>query len=462
MVPEGIVTKTPRARSRPAAALVTLLLAHAMPLTAQARSALPIRIRAEHRTRFEQLERDFRASPTDGLTAAALRTLLSVELGPSAAHVALELDDSRVYADHVAPLNTTQVNALELLSAYVGLRRSGLFVPDDTASLRIGRLTLDRGNRRLVARNRFRNTINSFTGLDVTWSTPSRAVLAFALLPITRRPSDPASLADNRIQIDKENTDALFWGVEYEVRAGHRVRGQAYVIGLQERDGEVLSANRRLVTPGVRVFRQASPGAFDFELEAMLQTGRSRASSSASDTSDLTHRAYAVHASGGYSFRAGWSPRVSLQYDYASGDRHPDDLRNGRFDPLFGARAFELNRTGFYGPFARSNISSPGMRLETAPWERLEMVADYRLYWLASARDAWTTAGLRDPTGEAGSFVGHQIEARMDAHLVPRLATLEVGGAVLSRGAFARHVNGGRIAAAVYFYTQVTLAKAWW
>jgi len=464
MVMDDIATgKRPptRARSPRAAMLVVLLMVDAVPVAAQGRGASRIRIRAEHRTRVEQLERDFRASPTDGLTAAALRTLLAVELGPSAVYGALELEDSRVYADDSAPLNTTQVNAVEILSAYVGLHRSELFVPGDAASLRLGRLTLDRGSRRLVARNRFRNTINSFTGLDVTWSTPSRAVRAFALLPVIRRPSDPASLADDRVRIDKENPDAFFWGAEYDSDLARGIGVQAYVVGLHERDGTVASANRRLLTPGVRVFREARPGAVDFELEAMVQTGRSRASSSASDVRDLGHRAFAVHTSAGYSFRAPWSPRTMFQYDYASGDRRPDDARNNRFDPLFGARAFELNPTGFYGAFARSNISSPGICVEATPRTRAEVKADYRLYWLASARDAWTTAGLRDPTGEAGSFVGQQIDARVRTYLVRGLATVDVGGAVLSRGSFARQVDGGRPEPAVYFYAEVTLAKAW-
>jgi hypothetical protein len=193
----------------------------------------------------------------------------------------------------------------------------------------------------------------------------------------------------------------------------------------------------------------------------MLQLGTSRASAATSDEEDLTHRALAGHASVGYRFRGTWSPRLVFLFDHASGDRDPDDDRNGRFDPLFGARAFDLNATGFYGAFARSNISARGVRIEAVPHGRIELLADYRRYALASARDAWTTTGLRDATGSSGTVLGRQVEGRIRARLLPGTATLDVGGVVLSRGSFAREVEGGRSDAALYFYTQVTVVGVW-
>lgn len=443
--------------------LTALLGTHAAPALAQTDpSPSGVRIRAEHRTRLERLERDFRSPPADGLTAVVVRTLVAVEVGPPGLRVGVELADSRVWADDFAPLNTTQVNTFELLSAYAGVSRTGLLVPEDVASVRLGRLTLDRGGRRLVARNNFRNTVNAFTGLDLAWTTPSRALRAFAVLPVRRRPADAAALADNDARIDTENRDALFWGAHWESAVGlGGARVEGYVLGLHERDGEVASSNRRLVTPGVRLFRPGAPGRVDFELEAMLQVGTSRASSSPADVRDLGHRAFAGHASVGYRFPRAWSPRVVLQLDYASGDGSPGDDRNGRFDPLFGARAFELNATGFYGAFARSNIRSPGVRVEVAPHARVDLMVDYRPYWLASDRDAWTTAGLRDPTGGAGGFVGHQVEWRARGRPVSGRVTLDVGGAVLVRGSFAREAEGGRGGGAAWFYGQVTVAGAW-
>ncbi len=444
---------------RGGALLFALCVLGSRPASGQERPAL--RVGLEHRARFERLANDYRGTSAESPTGLSLRTLLAAGVGVRRAELALELEDSRAYASDGAPLNTTHVDALDLLQASLTLRAGGVLSPEDEVRLRIGRFTMNVGSRRLVARSVFRNTISAFTGVELVRSGARDAARAFAVVPVTRRPSAPAELAENRIRPDRENADALLWGAGYELGADPSdLRLEAWVIGLLERDGPGRpSSNRRLVTPDVRVLRSPAPGRLDFELEAMLQLGTSRATAEPSDAADLRHRAFAAHAAAGYSVPAPWSPRVALQYDYASGDRDPDDGRNGRFDPLFGARAFELGATGLYGALARTNIDSPGVRIEASPTPWLGLMGAYRLYWLASARDAWTTAGLRDPSGSSGSFVGRQIEAWARASLLPGRLRLDVGGARLARGGFARSV-GGRGGPALYLYSQLTFTGA--
>ncbi len=418
-----------------------------------------LRFGLEHRVRFEHLENDFRTAATGNSTALSLRTLLSAELKFSPVIAGAEIEDSRAYANDATPLNTTIVNPVDILQGYAGLRHEGLFTSGDTAALTLGRFTMDMGSRRLLARNEFRNTINSFTGIDMQWTSAERHVFrGFAVLPVLRLPSDATELADNKIEFDHENTDALFWGVFFgsaPIAAGMQV--EAYVLGLHERDGsDAPSANRRLITPGARLLRAPSPGQFDFQAEAMLQVGTSRATTRATDRTDLRHRAFSSHLTGGYQFAVKGSPRVALQYDFASGDGNPNDGKNGRFDPLFGARRFDYGPTGLYGAFARSNINSPGLRFEVAPHRTVDAFAGYRLFWLASSRDAWTTAALRDPSGNSGNFVGQQIEGRIRWHLFPKNFSIEVGSAYLIRGRFATDAPGAKPSNPVFVYTQVT------
>lgn len=418
-----------------------------------------LRFGLEYRTRFEHLQDDFRSTATGNATALSLRTLVPVELTLASAVVGAELQDSRAFASSTTPLNTTIVNPVELLQAYGGLRHTGLFMEGDQAALTLGRFTMDVGSRRLVARSEFRNTISSFTGVELQWTSPARHVLrTFAVLPVVRRPSEAAALADNQARFDKESTNAVFWGVFYGSPVLEtNMQLETYLLGLQERDGEdAPSSNRRLVTSGLRVHRAPAPGRFDFQFETMLQLGTSRATTNPDDSRDLTHRAYSAHASGGYRFDAPWSPRLILQYDRASGDGAPDDHFNGRFDPLFGARRFDFGPTGIHGAFARSNLSSPGLRAELAPRPQLDGFAAYRLFWLASARDAWTTAGLRDATGASGSFLGQQLEARVRWRVLPKNLTLELGAAHLIRGQFAKSAPKARSTPATFLYTQLS------
>jgi hypothetical protein len=146
-----------------------------------------------------------------------------------------------------------------------------------------------------------------------------------------------------------------------------------------------------------------------------------------------------------------------LHYTYASGDRDPFDGSNERFDTLFGARRFEFGPTSIYGAFSRSNINSPGIRLQLRREPRWNAFIDYRAVWLASARDEWGGTGVRDPSGNSGSFVGQQVEMRLRWKLLPGNLMLEAGYAHLFAGEFideAPNSNGGDTN---YVYTQMLL-----
>jgi hypothetical protein len=171
-------------------------------------------------------------------------------------------------------------------------------------------------------------------------------------------------------------------------------------------------------------------------LESVFQAGHSRSSTAATDTRDLDHFAHFQHVEAGYTFVAPWSPRLVLQFDYASGDDNPNDDNNNRFDTLFGARRFDFGPTGIYGPFARSNLISPGYRLIMKPQATFEVMFAHRLYWLASDRDAWTTSGVRDSTGKSGSYLGVQPEIQLRWDVLPGNVSLEAGAAYVFSGEF--------------------------
>lgn len=430
------------------------------PWRAEEHMGLPwFRCGLQHRSRFEHLSNDFRAANPDNATGLSMRTLISAEVRVLPFVMGLELQDSRLWASASTPLNTGLVNPLGVLQGYLGLQAKHVLVPRDAASLTVGRMTIDLGSRRLVARNEFRNTINAFTGVDAQWTSPHQdLVRAFAVMPVIRLPSDPEGLADNRLQPDRENTSALLWTAFFRSRRlPARFRVEAYMVGFHEGDHELApSANRQLLTPAMRVLRPLARGKLDIQLEWMGQFGTSRASTNAADTLDLTHRAFSMHATMGYLFDAPLSPYLALQYDYASGDEAPDDGTNNRFDPLFSARRFEFGPTGLFGAIARSNINTPGVRFELQPHRRVDALLGYRLVWLASARDAWTTAGLRDPTGDSGTFVGQHLEARGRWHILPGNLSVELGAALLVRGEFSSTVTGANDANPVFVYTQFT------
>ncbi len=300
----------------------------------------------EHRTRYETLDEQFRAGGSGGDQVVALRTLALMEVVFPEWRVGGELIDSRLsLADAGTPVDTTQVNTAELLQAYAAWTPKHFLGSAASADIRFGRQTMDVGYRRLVARNSFRNTINAFTGLDAKFDAAGNwHARVFYVLPVARRPDDVPSMLDEEAKFDLQDFNTQFWGLfSRKHQLGWGAMGEVYVFGLHEEDGTRLATrDRELYTPGFRVYREPAKAQFDFELESIYQFGESRASTAPTDVIDLDHFAHMQHAQAGYTFDAPWSPRVLVQYDYASGDEDPFDGDNERFDTLFGARRWEF------------------------------------------------------------------------------------------------------------------------
>jgi hypothetical protein len=444
-------------------------LAEAAPYSLQAALDLPawLKLSVESRFRYETLDNQFRANGQGGDQVFVMRTLALLEAGTDTARVGLEMIDARALLDDAGtPLDNTQVDSAELLQAYALYRAPRTFGFNANSEFRLGRQTLDFGSRRLISRNRFRNTINAFTGLDWKlgaqggWSTE-----AFIGTPVVRLPLLRPALAADEAAFDEEDFGTVLWllGGASAPFAGGPAAGarlEAYVIGLDESDQHFATRNRRLVTPGLRLFKDPAPARVDYQLEVVLQSGTSRAEENPANITDLDHFAHYENLQLGYTLTAAWSPRVSAMFDYASGDEDPRDRDNGRFDTLFGARRFDYGPTGIWGAFQRSNMYSPGARLNLAPRPDLRVMAGYRAFWLASDTDQWVPNRVRDVTGNAGSFVGNQFELSATWAVVPTNVTLETGGACLLGGEFPSNApNAGRDGEdSSYLYAQLTLA----
>lgn len=267
-----------------------------------------------HRLRYETLEGQFRTNRQGNEHILVLRTALQAALTFDRFEFVAEFMDSRQeLADRRSPMNTTIVNTFALLQSYVAVNVPDVGQEGSTTRLQLGRQTLDFGSRRLIARNRFRNTLNNFTGIHTAWTAASGQTLrAFYLLPVNRLPSDAPSLLDNDTEFDEEYFDLQFWGLAAELpHLVPTITGELFVFGLHEDDRpDRATRNRTLYTPGFRLYRKPATGQFDGELEAVFQAGHSRSSTAATNTTDLDHFAYFQHLEVGYGFAARWAPQI--------------------------------------------------------------------------------------------------------------------------------------------------------
>lgn len=383
----------------------------------------------EVRTRVEVIDGQFRPAVVDSDAALLTRVLLAAEYDAGPIRIGGEVLDGRSFFERKgSSVSTTEVDTLEPIQAYLATDLS------DQAKVIAGRFTLNLGSRRLVARNAFRNTINSFTGVQAVLGDKARGATLFWALPQTRLPDEPERIRDNGFALNRERAAPRFLGA-----FGHAaVRGvgevQVTLLRLAERDSPyILTRDRRLRTAAARLFRMPAAGAWDWDVEGAYQWGKARQTTAAADRTDLEVAAGFGHAEAGYTFRSGWQPRPAIGFDYGSGEG--SSRRFTRFDPLYSARAFDFGPTSYYGPLSRTNIVSPFARLDMRPSKRSDAQVTLRPVWLASATDQLTVTGVRDPDGTAGKWAGLQLDARIRRTLTEHLR-LAVGGAMLAKGRF--------------------------
>lgn len=413
------------------------------------------------RARYESLGGQYRPALGDGSDQGLLlRATLFAELDLAPVRIGGEVIDARAYLnDTGSPTSVADVNALELIQAYVAADVNDLFVDGAKGSLTLGRFTMDLGSRRLVGRSAYGNSTNAMAGVRGAWSAKSAgsATLFYSYLS-QRRPSDRASILDNEIEADRHTDDLILAGAFYTApKLADGSQLELYGFRLEENDSPTLATrNRQLTTLGGRLLRNPAPGQWDYEVEGAWQTGTARNSTSAADRRDLDVDAQLLHLEVGRTFKAPWSPRITVEYDFASGDKSSADGEFNRFDGLIGPRRTDFGPTSGYGPIGRSNINSPGVRFEVVPNPRWDAMIFYRALWLDEAGDSFANTGVRDASGRSGDFAGHQVEARARYWIVPKATRLDMGVATLINGEFLDRAPNATGGDPLYGYFEVT------
>ena len=397
-------------------------------------------VSGEGRYRVEVMDDTFRPVDPGDDQMTTSRLLLAAEARGETFYTGFELQDSRAWwHDERTPVSTADVNAGEFLQAYVGARVEDLLSDGDELRLKAGRMDISMGNKRIVARNGYRNTINGFLGGQLDWrGAGGERIQAFYTRPLERLPDnrDRDALRDNEVENDQSTSGRVLWGLELSnYPLTDEARWDGYLVGFDESDRPSLPARKRdHLTLGGRLYDFTGP--WQWEIEAAWQWGEARATPLASDTDDLDHRAGLLHAEVSYGFADSYATRLFLKYDYATGDSDPTDGKSERFDTLFAARSRDFGLLGIFGPLFYSNLNSPAVGVKMRPSNRVRLEAFYRPAWLAEKRSTMIGAPLVDRSGESGSFVGHQYHIRADWDVIPGQISLMAGAGYLDKGEF--------------------------
>jgi hypothetical protein len=430
----------------------------------------------EYRARYEYRDNDFRRSDENIDHPLLLRTraYVGVKSILDPLRFAVELQDSRRnHGDYTREYDTRDVNQADILQGYLELYFDQNFLGKDDLGnnrpvwVKAGRLAWESLDRRLIARNEWRNTTNTFQGVRANIGEKKNdwQLEVFAVKPVQRFTT----------RLDEVDHSQNFYGVIGDWRGlSEYVTFEPYYFLLKQdgdevqydANGKAAAANtkidREIHTAGLRTYGVL--GSWDYDFIYNKQWGhQDRLSNAGAFIAELDHDAYAYSAEVGYTFKHPWKPRVSASYGVASGDKNPTDGKNERFERLFGfARPWSNNDY-----IQMENVRTPKVHLEFDPQvsflQNVKVDTSFSWYKLDSDTDRWNAgANLRDQTGRSGKDLGKEYDLRV-RFPINQYAALNLGYAHFWAGDFvqdtSRRVAGqaNRDDSSDFFYTELTL-----
>jgi Alginate export len=293
----------------------------------------------------------------------------------------------------------------------------------------VGRQELIYGDQRLIGTADWLNYGHTFDAAKLRFENPQFWVDAFISQPVI----------PDKHEFDESDNKDLFSGVYGSTRTllpfqetqlyflAHNVDERSTT----EQNDKLypLASPRDIYTVGVRL--KSLPGAlghWDYEAEGDYQFGRYKASNTAAS---LDQEAFAAHVAGGYTWaNALASPRLGLEYNFASGDSNPNDNKHGTFDNLF------PSNHGLYGImdfFAWQNLHDLRLSASIRPDKDLLLSLGLHEYWLADTHDYFYAAnGTPRKTGgyglspSANSNVGSELDLTA-SFAITRYASVQGG-----------------------------------
>ena len=418
----------------------------------------------EHRTRYEMRSNDVRRTEflVDNPFLLRTRAYLGVRERWDPFRGAVEFQDSRRYNGHF-PQDDRDWNVFEPIQAYGELYFKGALGDDPRKQqrpirFRAGRMAYEVLDRRLIGRNEWRNTTNTFQGfrINLGQEVNNWEVELWGTRPIKRLLHE----------FDRSIDNVWFYGIIGHWREwSDIITVQPYYMGLMQNgsknsiQGASGAVDRAIYSPAIRGYGKIPNTNFDYDFDLMYQFG---------ENAGQRHEAYGYTLEAGYTFDHSWKPRLSVFYGYATGDRNPNDNVDNRFERFYGfARPWSADD---YIVF--ENIKEPKIKLEFQPTKDLRIDGGYSWYWLASRTDRFNNLlngnnsavpnpGFnRDPTGQSGDFIGHNFDIRARYKLTANVDTT-IGYSHFISGDFTRNRQmvalGTSPAGSDFFYLEVVI-----
>jgi hypothetical protein len=346
-----------------------------------------------------------------------------------------EMQDSQIFNNDLPPL-PNDVDHADFLNLFADAK---LFAVDkQPAYVRVGRQEMYFGSHRLISPSDFPNVRRTFQGVRAFWLGRDWDIDAFWVQPVLMRPTSPDPPDHN------QNFTGLW--VTHRPHKGQEI--DLYYLDLDNRNPGAATGNGGL--PGF--FNVSTLGGrysgdfhhFLWDFEGMYQFGR---------WSNQIDSAGAVTTGLGYQFaNLPMNPQFWVYNDWASGNPDPGVGRVHRtFDQLF---PWGHTYFGYLDLVGRQNIDDVSVQFGFYPTKWIQTTVQNHVFHLDSARDALYNASgtpiRSDPTGQAGTYVGDEIDFTTNFHLSLH-QDIFLGYSKLFAGSFIHRSPGPQTGPALFY-----------
>jgi hypothetical protein len=276
---------------------------------------------------------------------------------------------------------------------------------DGVVAIRIGRQENGFDLQRFLSVRDGPNVRQSYDGVSFAYTRGPWRFITLYTHPVQNR---------NSSWFDDYSSPHLSFGlVRLERQVTSSSSLSAYLGQFRQDDARFSSAGGNERRDLVEVRYTGVSGRVDWDAEAMFQTGRIGAQ---------TIRAWAVGTVIGQTFDSTkFLPRMSLQFDAASGDKSPTDKQLDTFNPLFPSGYYFT--TAGYTTYA--NLVHAKIDFSFNPLTNVKLSSGIGVEWRQTIADAiYTLPDVPVPgtAGRGGRYVGAYGQFRAECGLTPHVA----------------------------------------
>ncbi len=360
-----------------------------------------LRLRPEYR---DNADFNDAADDTQSFYGQRIRLGVNARINPDLSGF-IQLQDTRVWGDD-AILTDTVTSTNQLVDIHQ-VYATASHIKGLPLSLKVGRQELNYGDQRLVGSFGWSNNGRAFDAIKLMYSHEIVDIDLW-ISKVDENNSCGGGVGCPASAIPASSgQDTDFYGVysTFKTNLIPDSNLQAYL--LYKYDGPT---NLSEYTAGAKLAGKVSGIGIDYSGELAYQFG---------DNDQVDISAYALAIEGGYIIpNVAWSPRVALEYDYATGSDDATDEDN-TFDNLYPTNHLFYGYIDYQGWMNMSDII---LKASATPSDKSYFYLAYHIFSLAEKEDAWYGANGLPRAGFGASTANTEDEVGQEIDLVARHA----------------------------------------